>query len=249
MLPLRRLRLLTMSISSGHVNNLAAVLLLLPRLAQVREGRPLTEVIAAANAELSSRYERHAQAGLREICVRLREAASAALAGSDGGASDAQQQQQRSACVPPGPPASGGDGSGTSGSAGAGGAVDGSGAAGGDAGGEVREQRDDLYLLVSLLRRLLLWPVTGELLQATQAGRVVGQLRKHPNEQVRAPSCPPGGICTTHLQVAWLWLAAMQHAAERGAVIQLQPVQLLRWPWPRMWWRFEQCPRCHAPDA
>lgn len=127
----------------------------------MREGRPLTEVIAAANAELSSRYERHAQAGLREICVRLREAASAALAGSDGGA-------------------------------GAGGAVDGSGGAGGGVGGEVQEQRDDLYLLVSLLRRLLLWPVTGELLQATQAGRVVGQLRKHPNEQVRAPSCPPG---------------------------------------------------------
>lgn len=43
---------------------------------------------------------------------------------------------------------------------------------------------DDAWLAISVLRRLLLWPVTSSLLRDTGAGKVVSRLRKHTNTQV-----------------------------------------------------------------
>lgn len=44
----------------------------------------------------------------------------------------------------------------------------------------------DVYSLLSLLRRMLLWPVTAELLRTTAAGKQVSALKQHPNAQVSA---------------------------------------------------------------
>jgi hypothetical protein len=43
----------------------------------------------------------------------------------------------------------------------------------------------DGHAAASLLRRLLLWPVTPELLKHTGAGKLVARLKKHPNTVVR----------------------------------------------------------------
>jgi hypothetical protein len=43
----------------------------------------------------------------------------------------------------------------------------------------------DVFSLLALLRRMMLWPVTAELLRATAAGKQVAALKQHPDPQVR----------------------------------------------------------------
>lgn len=136
----------------------------------VRKNRPLAEVIAAANAALDTRYERSLAVGFRELCARLSTAAAAAAAASTAAAAAASK-----------------NGNGSGGGVVAAGGAEGVGAgsregqvaeAGPEAGGE------DVYELLSVLRRLALWPVSVDLLRSTAVGRLAAQLKKHPNPQV-----------------------------------------------------------------
>lgn len=139
--------------------------------AAVRAGRTLLEVIAAANAQLESRYERSLAAGLQELCSRLAPVgalgqpphssnAISATAAAGGGGGESAQDPSAPSRQP------------TTAAA----------AAGGGPGGRVGDA--DVYTLLSLLRRLQLWPVSVALLKKTGAGKLVGVLQSHPNPQV-----------------------------------------------------------------
>ncbi len=134
----------------------------------VRKNRPLAEVIAAANAALDTRYERSLAVGFRELCGRLSAAAAAAAS---------------AAAVA----AAGKNGSGSGGGVAAAGGGGAEGADAGPAGPKegVEAGGEDVYELLSVLRRLALWPVTVDLLRSTAVGRLAAQLKKHPNPQVR----------------------------------------------------------------
>ena len=191
--------------------------------AAVRSGRPLFEVIAAANAALEDKYERSIAAGLRELCYRLRvretnspppppppPAAAAAAAGQgaagkrvagswdaaaagvgrgSGGidprtAVESEQQAAVAQKLNPGHDLSsklGAEASTqTAVTSGGGGA-----SAGQQAQGLVPEG-SDVYTLLSLLRRLQLWPVSVDLLRSTGAGKQVAALKLHPDAQISA---------------------------------------------------------------
>lgn len=177
----------------------AAWLLLL----QVRQGRPLTEVIAAANAALEGRYEARQAAGLRELCLRLRQAETAASTAATASAdltaaaaarmlaANALGSVSKNALPGSGPAgtatADGKDGlpkhissNVVDGQAGNGPAVNGTGS---------NVSSGDVYALLSLLRRLSLWPVTAALLKDTGAGRILAGLKKHTSPQVAYAAC------------------------------------------------------------
>jgi hypothetical protein len=189
--------------AGGGVGNAAA---------HVKSGRPLHEVIAAANAQLASRYRRQVASGLRELCEKLQ-------AGAAG---------NRPAAAP------------AAAAAGAGAAAAGAGAAAAAVGrqgsrigaskeqagldrpgvnsdGEEKEEQDDggdnegdVYATLSLLRRLQLWPVTAELLKSTAAGKQVSSLAKnHPSLMVRD--------LARQVVAQWKAILAMQAAAAAAA--------------------------------
>ncbi|GIL80968.1 hypothetical protein Vretifemale_10107 [Volvox reticuliferus] len=141
----------------------------------VRKNRPLSEIIAAANASLDSRYERQLAAGFRELCARLTTATAAAATAAAAAAATAKDG-------PDGQPAS----------AGASATI-------------AAPYGEDVYDLLSLLRRLSLWPVTVERLRVTGAGREVAKLRKH--------SCPQVAHLARTLIARWKALAANASAA------------------------------------
>jgi hypothetical protein len=131
----------------------------------VRLGRPLSEVIAAANAQLAGRYRKQVASGLWELCERLKGAAAAPPAAAAAGGSNAQQeQQQQEVPQPTARPSSAGAGNNSSSSSGG----------------------SDVFGLLSLLRRMMLWPVTADLLRTTAAGKQVAALKQHPDPHVSA---------------------------------------------------------------
>jgi len=120
---------------------------------RVRAGRPLSEVIAAANAQLAGRYQKQVAAGLKELSERL----SKGAANSNGSTRP----------TPPAPPVSTGPEDDGLQAAQQAPVRTGSGIgdveqAGGDAEQDdesEEEDEEDVYATLSLLRRLLLWPV------------------------------------------------------------------------------------------
>lgn len=160
---------------------------------QVRSGRPLHEVIAAANAQLAGKFKKQVVEGLRELCEklkgaegrllameRLREAqrAAAAVPAATVEVLRAAQQQQLHGT------SAADDVRGAAAAAAPAGAED-------DAAQQQQQQQEaaaaegeDVYRILSLLRRLQLWPVTADLLKTTAAGKQVSALRNHPNPLV-----------------------------------------------------------------
>lgn len=108
-------------------------------------------------------------ASLRDMCGRLREAAGSYQPGDAGQGSGTGSGGGFQ-----------GEGSQASKHWGAGGASTG-GASGTGAGGT----EEDVYTVLALLRRMLLWPVDAELLAGTGAGKEVARLKRHPNALVR----------------------------------------------------------------
>eukprot|EP00879_Flechtneria_rotunda_P005754 GHRR01006055.1.p1 GENE.GHRR01006055.1~~GHRR01006055.1.p1 ORF type:complete len:1758 (+),score=833.29 GHRR01006055.1:791-5275(+) len=145
--------------------------------ADVKAGRSLGEVIAAANARLSGKFKRQVTAGLQELCRRLDNVRGTASNASPLGrqtpyessrlradtvAAVAGQQQQSQDTRQTG-----------------------------EALGEQQQQQHgtevdnlDVYTVLSLLRRLQLWPITAQLLRATGAGKQVSALQNHPHPLV-----------------------------------------------------------------
>jgi hypothetical protein len=181
--------------------------------AHVQSGRPLHEVIAAANAQLASRYRRQVASGLRELCEKLQAgtagstpaAAAAAAAGGVGTARAA-------------PSAAGGGGGAVANRRGS--DLDDSGginrlwdeteAAAAADDDDAGDDEGDVYATLSLLRRLQLWPVTAALLKSTAAGKQVSSLAKsHPSEMVRS--------LAGQVVAQWKAILAMQAAAAKAA--------------------------------
>ncbi|GLC56404.1 hypothetical protein PLESTB_001101100 [Pleodorina starrii] len=148
---------------------------------KIRKNRPLSEVIAAANAALDGRYERKLAAGFKEICARLAAATAAATAAAAAAAAAA-----------PAAPEGGGAGGG-----------------GGSAAGPEESYGEDLYELLSLLRRLSLWPISVDLLRVTSVGREVAQLRKH--------ACPQVASLARTLVARWKTITAAAAAKSNAA--------------------------------
>lgn len=124
----------------------------------VQAGRSLHEVITAANALLERKYDTKVAVGLSRLCWQLQQAAAGDLKGPGGApasAGAATTSEGKSALQD-----------------------------GGSIGNGSNADQGDVYAVMSLLRRLLLWPVTADLLRETQAGKAVGKLKKHPNPQV-----------------------------------------------------------------
>lgn len=69
--------------------------------------------------------------------------------------------------------------------------------------------QEDVHGVLSLLRRLLLWPVDAALLACTQAGREVGQLKKHPNPLVAS--------LASQVVARWKAQVAAQQRAQQDA--------------------------------
>jgi hypothetical protein len=155
-----------------------------PALALPATARPLPR----ARAALEGRYEKQLAEGLLDICSRLR-------AAEDPGASTARADSAARPVLgpgthnrPPGPAGTAGPrGTAAAAAVGPGGLA----AAGGGGGGA----GDELALL-SLLRRLQLWPVSVQLLRDTAAGRLVNRLRRHSNPQARRTA--PVGMHEQH---------------------------------------------------
>ncbi len=124
---------------------------------------PLGQAIAAANTALEERAAvraaKHLASCLADMCERLRRAAPA---------SELKRSASSGELLTP---------SADGGAAGA--AAEAAGA-----GGKESEAADD-FVAVSLLRRLLLWPVDAALLRDTGAGKLVARLKKHASGQVR----------------------------------------------------------------
>ncbi|KAG2423130.1 hypothetical protein HXX76_015515 [Chlamydomonas incerta] len=144
---------------------------------KVRKNRPISEVIAAANAALDGAYERRLAAGFRDMCARLAAANAAAAAAAAATATTKE--------------AANGD-------------ADAAAAAAGAAAGATA----DSYELLSLLRRLSMWPVGVDQLRATAVGREVAALKKH--------ECPQVASLARTLIARWKAVAA-SHAATTAA--------------------------------
>jgi hypothetical protein len=163
----------------------------------VRLQRPLSEVIAAANAQLAGRYRKQVAAGLWELCERLKGATApaAAPASAVGAGSIPQPPQDQSA-----QPAAAGAAAAAA-TKGKEEGVVGTGRTGGAASG------GDVFALLALLRRMMLWPVTAELLRTTAAGKQVAALKQHPDPQVS----------TLAEQVVQQWRASLARQAMAAA--------------------------------
>jgi hypothetical protein len=172
----------SMKLSSNAASKAAAAAAAGSAEGRVRSGRPLSEVIAAANAQLAGRYQQQVAAGLKELSERLSK--SAAKSSSSTGPTPATPSVTTDAAKPgdssrwrPQQATTGTTGSGTS---------DAEQAADDEAHDHETEEEDeeDVYATLSLLRRLLLWPVSANLLRATAAGKRVAALKLHPNPMV-----------------------------------------------------------------
>jgi hypothetical protein len=176
----------------------------------VKAGRPLSDVISAANAALEGRYERQLAAGLLELCQRMQDASASASAGAGAEPSAGGSGSASKAAATPG----GGSGAAPARSSSSM-QPPADGAAGGGGGGSEGQGKGDVYGLVCVLRRLLLWPVSVRLLRDTKAGREVARLRQHPNAQVGLPSRSPGAAACSIAGVALVarrWTAALPAA-------------------------------------
>ncbi|KAG2435439.1 hypothetical protein HYH02_011939 [Chlamydomonas schloesseri] len=151
---------------------------------KVRKNRPISEVIAAANAALDGAYERRLAAGFRDICARLAAANAAAAAATAAAVAAAKAGAADAAAV-------------AAAAATAAGGADGAAATA------------DSYELLSLLRRLSMWPVGVEQLRATAVGREVAALKKH--------ECPQVANLARTLIARWKAVAASHAAATAAA--------------------------------
>jgi hypothetical protein len=169
---------------------------------QVKSGRPLHEVIAAANAQLAVRYRRQVASGLRELCEKLQAGAGGGNRGSSAAAAAGGTARADVTSV-------------TAAAADVQGSGDDASRDQAAAAAEGENEDGDEYATLSLLRRLQLWPVTAELLRSTAAGKQVSSLAKnHPSQMVRS--------LASQVVAQWKALLAMQAAAAAKAAAQKQ---------------------------